>query len=409
MASEEPDPTEATSHQDDDILEHALLESLFYNEMAMMEGEWASDPAVGTGTPLVSTPQPSDPAEKEILDKFGVNENPNVHASKPLPSISSSVVTDPAIGAVPDAPVVSSGAATKTSIIFPPPQSQQNLPTITKSRGIKHNVQVPLATQPLQQQPPAQTPSQPASRLSPLPLAKDRTKLVGQFATLAERLGITIPNELLNRLNSTNATTNEAAAPVVTTTAAPAATLAPTTTSTKRPSITLGSTATTTSRRRKKPRLHECERRLAELQAENERLKRHLDLVSNRSRQAQVERVEAETKMRQLLQEGAPDSDLQPLLHSFQEMYSDYGKKRFEELEFHLEQLQRLAKPADFTKMGLWTLSGQSNNPRHSLSSLLLNELSITPPQSRKIMEQREKIRSVCDNLKEVSKKMLFL
>lgn len=397
--------SEIPPNQDDDVLEHALLESLFYNEMAMMD-QW-SDTVIPT-TDDAAPPDPAVSTEKEILDNFGVNhQNPIAHAAiaaSPIPNplaLQPEVVNPVTAAAVEQPPsVVSSVVASAPPVTTPTPPF--SLPT--KSRGIKHNVVVPPApTQPKQKktQPPKK-PTKTQQQPSPITVSKDRPKLVGQFATLAERLGITIPAEILSRLNA-----NEATASGSTPTAAvnqntapapfPAVPMAPPSVPAKRAPAPAPQV-----RRRKKPRLHECERRLAELQDENERLKRHLDLVSNRSRQTQVERVQAETKMRQLLTEGAPDSELQPLLHSFQEMYSDYGKKRFEELEFHLEQLQRLAKPADFTKMGLWTLSGQSNNPRHSISSLLLNELSITPPQSRKIMEQREKIRTVCENLKEV-------
>jgi predicted RNase H-like nuclease (RuvC/YqgF family) len=95
------------------------------------------------------------------------------------------------------------------------------------------------------------------------------------------------------------------------------------------------------SKRRKKPRLPDCERKLAELKAENELLKRHLDNISNKSMVLEKERIAAEQKMRAMLQANAPDHELEPLVKNFAEMYSDYGRKRHEELNFHLEQLQR--------------------------------------------------------------------
>ena len=52
--------------------------------------------------------------------------------------------------------------------------------------------------------------------------------------------------------------------------------------------------------------------------------------------------------------------------------------------------------------MGLWTL-GQSNqgNKKNPIAGILVKELDITPQQGRKILDQSEKIRKLCDNLKE--------
>lgn len=58
--------------------------------------------------------------------------------------------------------------------------------------------------------------------------------------------------------------------------------------------------------------------------------------------------------------------------------------------------------PTNFTKMGLWTLGQDSTNPkRNPIAGILQKELDITAQQGRKIIEQREKIQALCDNLKE--------
>jgi hypothetical protein len=95
------------------------------------------------------------------------------------------------------------------------------------------------------------------------------------------------------------------------------------------------------SKRRKKPRLDDCERELASLQAENEMLKRHLATVSKQSHNFDLERTEAEKKMRAMLEVGAAPQDLDVIVKDYTELYSDYGKRRHQELTFHLEQLQR--------------------------------------------------------------------
>jgi hypothetical protein len=157
------------------------------------------------------------------------------------------------------------------------------------------------------------------------------------------------------------------------------------------------------SKRRKKPRLADCETKLAELQAENEVLKRHLTTISNQNHKIDAERKDLERKMRAMLETGAVPQEMDQLVQTFSDYYSDYGKRRGSELEFHLEQLQRLANPTNVTKMGLWTLGQQSSNPKKDpIAGMLQRELGITPQQGKKILEQRQKIRDVCTNLSEV-------
>ena len=64
-----------------------------------------------------------------------------------------------------------------------------------------------------------------------------------------------------------------------------------------------------------------------------------------------------------------------------------------------------LAAPTTITKMTLWTC-GQSDQfffkPRsHPIAGILMKELDITPVQGRKIVERRDKIRAVCDNIRQ--------
>ena len=64
-----------------------------------------------------------------------------------------------------------------------------------------------------------------------------------------------------------------------------------------------------------------------------------------------------------------------------------------------------LAAPTTITKMTLWTC-GQSDQfffkPKsHPIAGILMKELDITPVQGRKIVERRDKIRAVCDNIRQ--------
>jgi hypothetical protein len=95
------------------------------------------------------------------------------------------------------------------------------------------------------------------------------------------------------------------------------------------------------SKRRKKPRLSDCEAKLAELRSENEMLKRHLANVTNKAQVFDQERARATQEMKRMLQEGAPPEKLNPLLHKYGETYADYGRHRHQELTFHLDQLEK--------------------------------------------------------------------
>lgn len=159
----------------------------------------------------------------------------------------------------------------------------------------------------------------------------------------------------------------------------------------------------TYSKRRKKPRLSDCETKLALLKAENEQLKRHLQNVSNKAHKFDMEKEEAGKQIARLMDDpNTAPREMELSVRKFSDMYSDYGINRQQELSFHLEQLQRLVNPTNFTKMGLWTL-GQSNqgSKKNPIAGILVKELDITPQQGRKILDQSEKIRTLCDNLKE--------
>ena len=231
----------------------------------------------------------------------------------------------------------------------------------------------------------------------PLPQAED-PKLVAQFATLASRLGINLPSDLVQSLREGQSV--ELPDTAQSTDDSKQAASSSTNQHQKRPAPASSAAAT---KRRKKPRLVDCERQLADLKAENERLKLHLTNMRSQSHKLDQEREEAEQRMRTMLQVGAEPQELDAVVKEYAELYSDYGRRRQQEMTFHLEQLQRLANPTNFTKMGLWTLADQSRDPKKNpIASILQQELEITGQQGRRILEQREKIRGVCNNLKEV-------
>ena len=65
----------------------------------------------------------------------------------------------------------------------------------------------------------------------------------------------------------------------------------------------------------------------------------------------------------------------------------------------------RLANPTNFTKMGLWTIAkangSKDMSKQNPLVGILQKELNIAPQQVRRILEQRQRIRELVNNLNE--------
>lgn len=403
-------------------LDHALLESLFYNEMMMLNSapnassNFLSNHFIDTTAtathlrqnhvePSVATCDLNTLAEKEMLRDFGVSSSP-VRSTIPshYPPTHSSTVgngieVDPWAAAAVVAPP-------------PPPSHPQHAyiaPTIPAPPAPNHHVPAYQAPNP-----PPTYPSFPTSRTSaaaqkkPPPSIESSTskvpevrtkQLVDQFATLASRLGIELPKHVLQSLTAAAAKNNpdiasskpsptpgytpiqddsvplpdplrqpELSASSVPTLATdmedstepgPAmlqelkktAEEAIASVTKKRNAVdsdgtdSVGGSAKDSSskhvKRKKKPRLSDCESRLAELRAENEVLKRHLENVSNKAQRFDQEKEAAGKRIHALLEENAGPEEMMQAVQEFTEMYSDYGRNRQQELSFHLEQLQR--------------------------------------------------------------------
>jgi len=390
------------SSEESSSLDHALLESLFYNEMMMMDdsllstnllASLTSDDATVAST-ASSLPDPNTLVEKDLLRDFGVTASP---VTKPQHAewgpASAPAVHNEALLPVPDLPEPSeihtgapaSIAASRRPAATPVTARPPVQPIIGRGQGIVHSVtSVPPAHAPISEE-------------------EKRKKLVSQFAALASRLGIALPPQIVQSLTAAEKATlftGYAAAPpfvpsapgvapnqrnghvpshrpafaATTTTVAPAnfllqpvppikqtpavqqlqstaeAAVAAVTENRKRANEEAagsnsdgggGSGKPAYSKRRKKPRLVDCENRLAQLKAENEMLKRHLANISSQSHKFDQERTEAEQRMRAMLQNNAGPEQIDDVVKNFTEVYSDYGRRRHQELTFHLEQLQR--------------------------------------------------------------------
>ena len=431
LTMSDPETTSMNGDNDSDAaasLDHTLLESLFYNEMMLLDessflspdfmSALAADSTLNVGTSNGYQPQAGHSrsqsqtnimyerdantlAETDLLQDFGVS-------SRPFGPVTTRKLPGTAV-----APAVITSSASES-----PSYANQS------SRS---------AIGELTQQTFRQPQNAPETSRMPLERAK---QLVSQFATLASRLGISLPQNVLSSLtqqveakeaekfcgespsptedlngfegSSSPETSPKSIDSIVQhlSDTADAAMITASETRKRNQADSLDAAkAPLHSKRRKKPRLSDCESKLASLKSENEMLKRHLDTIANKSQKFDQERKEAETEMKRLIQEDAGPEKLNPLLSKFSQMYSDYGSHRHQELTFHLEQLERLAAPTNFTKMGLWTL-GQNEGfytdlKRNPIASILSKELGINPQQGRKILEQRQKIRDLSANLKE--------
>ena len=382
------------SSEESSSLDHALLESLFYNEMMMMDDSSLSSHLLSSltsdGAPEASTssalPDPSTLVEKDLLRRFGVSGSPMTKpqhaewASTSAPGVHHETL--PPVPDLPEPPEIHTNAPPAIASSHPPaavPVAPRPPVTPTRGQGIIHSVaSVPPAAAPISEE-------------------EKRKKLVSQFATLASRLGIALPPQIVQSLTAAEKATflpgGHSAPPFVpsaTSLAAnqrngqvpphqpPFAPTAPSSNFQPQPPIPpikptpavqqLQSTAEAAvaavtenrkraneegsnsdggaakpaySKRRKKPRLVDCENKLAQLKAENEMLKRHLANVSSQSHKFDQERAEAEQRMRTMLENNAGPEQLDEVVKNFTELYSDYGRRRHQELTFHLEQLQR--------------------------------------------------------------------
>ncbi|KAL3943071.1 MAG: hypothetical protein SGBAC_002848 [Bacillariaceae sp.] len=363
-------------------LDHALLESLFYNEMMMLS---ASSPSSSTmmaqqlheatsATSATSRELPIPPmgdattlVEKEMLQDFGVTASPVMLQSPPGGKVP--VFTTPvAAVSVHGAPVHSQAPVSdQVSSSLKAPYLSHN---VTSQLEPLHPSAASAATQPLQQNPSHAFLPTPALSSEP-PVSQERAKqLVNQFATLASRLGIELPNQILQQLttatkgfhdsdqivgaqsgaaeaqngrpivprgdaiDSLRLTAEEAIATVTKKRSPGGRQESPT-----NASANANGNKPLYSKRRKKPRLSDCESKLAQLKAENEVLKRHLQNVSNKAHQIEHGKEESALRIKQLHESGALPNEMENVVKDMTDTYSDYGVNRQQELSFHLEQL----------------------------------------------------------------------
>lgn len=378
-------------------VDHALLESLFYNEMMMLN---PSSPGPTFLSHHISEatqfkPQQAEPSvdpntfvEKEILRDFGVSASPVRTSTHQLYAPQEGIASTSHVSQSWDVAPAQHPQHIYIAPAGPVPDiAPKHAPTDYATHHAPHgNIyrsyppETAAASQPAssyEQRPPLSV----DTCLPPLKnVPRDRTKmLVDQFATLANRLGIDLPNNVLQSLTAA-AAKNGPGLPCATLQSAPddptssldlkqpvldedssdsagpstlhelrkTAEEAIASVTKKRPldteDVGNGNGVSRHGKRKKKPRLADCESRLAELRAENDLLKRHLENVSNKAHRFDQEKEAAGKRIHALLEQNAGQEEMNAAVREFSEMYSDYGKNRQNELHFHLEQLQRYVR-----------------------------------------------------------------
>lgn len=161
----------------------------------------------------------------------------------------------------------------------------------------------------------------------------------------------------------------------------------------------------------KKPckEIEEMERRITDLEKENEELNDHFLNVARRTTEIQKKRFTMEKLMAEKMMElGDSDygdqSELSILVSQYTEIYADYGKYRQREITYHLNQLEKLLTPTQTTKMFLWTLQQDKKffeSEKSPLFDILSKELGIKPEQAQKMQERRPRVKELLVKLRE--------
>lgn len=171
-------------------------------------------------------------------------------------------------------------------------------------------------------------------------------------------------------------------------------------------------------RKRKMKQLEQNEDKLRRLEAENIDLKMRLKIGKEALVSEQREKQQIKEQMREMLKRGASEQEIAQFLNMYKVTYSDYGPKRREKLHFHLDRIRELLLPTQVTKLCLYSVEQgfdmiardsviredpmavpDSAAATMSLWGILAKELEVSEAQQRQILERREAIKQVRDNL----------
>lgn len=110
-------------------------------------------------------------------------------------------------------------------------------------------------------------------------------------------------------------------------------------------------------RKRKKEKKLQLRAQLARLEADNLQLRLKLQ-VGKEAAETNIDKsVIITTKLTEMINEGAGESEIISKLQELKERFSDYGRDRRSAIDFHINQVRRCLQPTQTTKAILWIMS----------------------------------------------------
>ena len=108
------------------------------------------------------------------------------------------------------------------------------------------------------------------------------------------------------------------------------------------------------SRLRKKTYMLELLKQIAQYETENMGLRLRLKNGQETQTQDMEENTQLTTKLEMMVKEGHCEKDIREAILEMQEKYSDYGKDRQSNIQFHMSQLRSCLRPTQTTRTMIW-------------------------------------------------------
>lgn len=152
----------------------------------------------------------------------------------------------------------------------------------------------------------------------------------------------------------------------------------------------------------KRGKILALEERVKVLERENHELKSQLKVGKEPVSLDEQARAELTEKLEQMVNNGAPDSDLKVALKQYVIKFSDYGPDRSRLAEKQLDHLDRLLAPTQISKLCMWSLHQDDEFFRSSstvpdfgdapdsLWAVMCKEIEATPEQQEQFKKFRE-------------------
>lgn len=166
-------------------------------------------------------------------------------------------------------------------------------------------------------------------------------------------------------------------------------------------------------RKRKRERFEQLEEEVVKLRQYNKQLEMKLNQDKGGKSGNDIRRAEVK-EMETLVQEGKGTSEdeakLSQKLTMYKDLYSDFGRERMSQIQYHMDRLKSLLIPNQVSKMTLWSLQQEDDFYDEKTNqttfgggiwNMLCSELELTSEQKRGLIDMRHGIRKQRRNLAE--------